>query len=99
MDPTTIKPEPKAQVQMGLVRLRTIKRGAESLNLYCRCAGQTEWRLVGRAARATFDDTTPLAHANVPEVREYMAAGVIDDTQVGLQSDITTVMYAGELAA
>jgi len=31
----------------------------------------------------------------VPEVREYMARGILDDVEIGLESDIVTATFAG----
>ena len=36
-----------------------------------------------------------LANPAVPEVREYMARGVVDDVEIGLDSDIIEVVFAG----
>jgi hypothetical protein len=40
-------------------------------------------------------DEAPLAVANTPEVREYMALGIIDDEEIGQPSEIKEVVYAG----
>ncbi len=40
-------------------------------------------------------DTAPLAVANVPEVREYMGRGVINDVEIGLDSDIASLTFGG----
>jgi hypothetical protein len=99
VDPGTIKPTITAAVNMGHVSLRIRRPGAESVVLFCRCLGQTEWRSLGRVTRASYIDPRPLAQPGVPEVREYMAQGYIGDEQVGLPSDSKTVVFAGSLAA
>jgi hypothetical protein len=40
-------------------------------------------------------DESPLAVAGVPEVREYVAHGVVDDEEVGEASEIKEVVFAG----
>ena len=40
-------------------------------------------------------DETPLAVAHTPEVREYMAIGVVNDEEIGEMSEIKEVVYAG----
>ena len=40
-------------------------------------------------------DEPPIAVANTPEVREYMAIGVVKDEEIGQPSEIKEVVYAG----
>ncbi len=40
-------------------------------------------------------DGRPLAQPNVAEVREYMLHGVVDDYEVGLDSDVQSVTWGG----
>jgi hypothetical protein len=61
-----------------------------------RLVGAAQWILVGsHRKKFPFDDQTPLKQAGVPEVREYMGRGVINDQEVGQQSDIVQVTFAG----
>lgn len=97
--PSAIKPTISATVQMGLIRIRVQRNGAETAEVFTRLAGQAHWTGLGRITRATYDDLRPLAQAGVPEIREYMAIGYIGDQQVGQPSDLKVVVYAGSLAA
>ncbi|MEO7299546.1 MAG: hypothetical protein ABI042_13335 [Verrucomicrobiota bacterium] len=40
-------------------------------------------------------DTAAVALAIAPEVREYMARGVIDDAEIDLDSDIASITFGG----
>lgn len=99
IDPALIKPRVTATVNMGFVRLRVQRGGADNVAVFCRRVGETEWRLLGRATRSVFDDTVPLHTPGVPEIREYMVQGYIGDTQVGQPSDPKIVVFAGAIAA
>lgn len=95
-DPDSYKPELDAEAHAGYVRIRGRKTGADSIDIYTRLKGQSEWRLlVSRRGRFPFDDDTPLAVAGVPEVREYRGIGVLADAQIGQPSDIVSVVYGG----
>ena len=99
VNPATIKPVIRLSVQGTCVRVRIQRKGAESANVYVRLLGQTQWTLLERSNRATYDDMRPLAQPGVAEIREYMVMGVIGNAEVGLPSDAKTVVFAGELAA
>ena len=99
IDPATVKPSLTVMVQPGGVRARIKRNGAESVNLYMRRTGQPNWNLVCRVERSTCEDTTPLANPALPEVREYRVVAVINDIEVGIQSDPKQVIFAGSLAA
>ena len=45
--------------------------------------GQTAWTFLARDANGNL------------EIREYMAFGVVNDKQIGLQSDIVSVTFGG----
>jgi hypothetical protein len=95
-DPNTYQPEIAAEAFPGHVRITGRKRMADSLNIYERLKGQTQWRLVAtKRTRFPFDDDAPLAQAGVAETREYMAMGVIGDEEIGQPSDIVSVLYGG----
>jgi len=94
-DPITYKPELTVTVLPGQVRLGFEKRGADGVVIYSRMRGTLPWRKVGTDTSSPYFDTTPLAVPNVPEVREYMARGILDDVEIGLESDIVTATFAG----
>ncbi len=93
--PNTIKPVIKVEPMRGHVRITGTKNYAERVNIYLR-RNNAAWLLVA-PARKTFpyDDQTPLLVPGAPEDREYMARGIIGDTEVGQDSDIVTCPFAG----
>jgi hypothetical protein len=69
------------------------KLAADSLNLYVRVKGQSNFRiLAGKRVRFPMDDDTPSADGK-PEEREYQAIAVIGDKEVGQPSDIVSVAW------
>ncbi len=95
-DEATFQPQIKVTVFPGHVRMMGKKLGVDALNLYCRLQGQTAWRLIaGKRSTFPYDDDAPLSVSGTPEVREYMAMGVIGDDEIGLPSDIASVTYSG----
>lgn len=57
--------------------------------------GQTAWTLLGMDTSSPYIDGRPLAVPTAPEVREYMLRGVISDAEVGLDSDVLSIIWAG----
>jgi hypothetical protein len=54
------------------------------------------WKLIAiRKRRFPYYDETPLTHVGTPEVREYMAIGVIADEEIGQPSETKEVVFAG----
>ena len=77
------------------VQVKFSKKGAEGINLYSRLQGETNWNKLSFFAHSPCIDARPLTVANQAENREYMCIGVIKDKEIGLQSDIVSVAYAG----
>lgn len=95
-DPGDITPRLKAVAEAGAVRLNGSKDYAETVNIYMRLAGTTAWTLIGaKRKKFPFEDQTPLKTPGTPEVREYLARGVIGDDEVGRPSGIISCTFAG----
>jgi hypothetical protein len=94
-DPETYKPVLTVTVDAGKIRIDFKKNGADGLAVFCRLRGTAAWRRIGMDTSAPYFDTAPLATPNVPEVREYMARGMVDDEEIGLDSDIVSIAYGG----
>lgn len=93
-DPNTFKPVLSAVSASGRVTLTGRKLGADGLNLYSRRKGETTWKLIAaKRARFPFDDTAPPATPGQPEEREYRAAGVLGDDEIGEPSDIVSAIF------
>ena len=75
--------------------IRFEKRGVDGMRVYCRRKGQTTWTFLALDTSSPYIDGNPLFQAGVPEVREYMLRGVIDDVEIGLDSDIQSITWAG----
>jgi hypothetical protein len=94
-DPKTFKTTLTAATYPGRVEIGFVKGGTEGVNVYTRLKGQTSWLKLSFDAHPPYVDNRPLAVANAPEHREYMAIGVIDDAEIGQSSDIIEVVYGG----
>ena len=84
-----------AEAFTGYVRLKFQKGGVGSVNFYSRKQGESEWKFLSRDTNSPYDDHHPLTTAGVPEVREYLAYGVVNDVQIGQPSDIASVTFGG----
>lgn len=62
----------------------------QGVNVYMRRQGETVWRKLAFDSQSPYVDTTPLAVAGTPEVREYRVRGVIADDEIGQFSDGAT---------
>ena len=94
-NPETYQAHITAQTFSGFVRFKFKKQGADGIILYVRIKGTMGWKFVSRDTNSPYDDHTPLAVAGVSEVREYQAFGILGDDQIGVPSDIVTVVFAG----
>ena len=92
----TARPNINLTAMNGRVKVEGNKPGFEAYNLYCRIKGQVAWKPKAiRKRKFPYYDEDPLAVPNTPEVREYMAMGVINDEEIGVPSEIKEVVYAG----
>lgn len=94
-DPATFKPKLDPSVIGTQVKVKFTKGECDSVEIYGRLRGQTGWTRLGLDSASPYFDTRPLANPPVPETREYMGIGVIDDIQVGVPSDIVSVAFTG----
>ena len=94
-DPTTYKAEFTATPASGGVRLDFTKKGADRVAFYSRLRGTVPWHSLGTHTDSPHLDVTPLAQAGVPEAREYMARGMVHDAEIGQDSDVANVTFAG----
>ncbi|MCB1091588.1 MAG: hypothetical protein KDL87_08655 [Verrucomicrobiae bacterium] len=90
-DPNTYKPVLKVSVVGGQIRVDFVKSDCDGVAIYCRLRGTPGWTRLGTDTYSPYYDTNPLANPAVPEVREYMGRGVIDDIEIGLDSDIVSL--------
>ena len=90
------RPKLRIEVQRGQIKIAGQKPGFDAVNIYSRKKGEVEWKLIcTRLLKFPFYDERPLAVPGTPEVREYMAVGVVDNEETGQPSEIKEVVYAG----
>lgn len=95
-DPATGRPTIEVEAQRGRVAITGKKPGYEAVNIYSRKKGADTWKLTAiRKRKFPYFDETPLATPGTPEVREYIAIGVIDDEEIGQPSETKEVVFAG----
>lgn len=94
-DPGTYKCEFTVKVEAGKVRIEFRKKGVDAVAVYARLRGAGAWVKIGTDSSSPYFDTRALAQPGVPEVREYMLRGIIDDEEVGLDSDVVSVTFPG----
>ena len=80
----------------GEIRIDWKKMGAQGVHIYTRLSGQTVWVLIGRDTNSPYIDGRPLANPAIPETREYMLRGMIDDEEIGVDSDVQSVTWNGQ---
>ncbi len=95
VDPQTFKSEISLSLGHGFVAVKFTKKGVEGVNVYCRLKGEANWTLLSLAMHSPYNDNRPLANPAVPENREYMIIGVLNDMEIGVPSDIASITFAG----
>ena len=93
--PSDYKPTLKVASFTGYVTVKFVKKGVEGVNLFSRKKGEATWQKLGFFAHSPCKDLRPLAVEGQAESREYMCIGVKKDQEVGLQSNIVSVAFAG----
>jgi hypothetical protein len=94
-NPTTFKPNLKVAVEPGQNKLTFNVAGCRGLNVYYRQRGTLPWIFIGFDSSAPYYDSTPLTVPTVAEVREYKVRGVLNDVEIGLESDIVSAPFTG----
>lgn len=94
-DPATFKAHISAEIFGGFVRIKFKKSKTEGVNIYHRRKGNANWIFLARDTKSPYDDHIQLETPSQPEHWEYMAYGILDDSQIGLPSDIVEVIFGG----
>ena len=95
IDTHTYKPTITAKAFPKYIEVGFVKKGIDAVDIYKRIKGEVEWKFLARDTHSPHHDNTDLAKAGTPEVREYMAIGLIGDEEIGLESDVVTAIYDG----
>jgi hypothetical protein len=90
-----LKPAIKPVAERSHVRIAFKKRGMASISIYSRMNGAGNWVWLGYSVISPFIDSRPVAEGKAAEVREYMAVCIHHMEEVGLQSGIEEVVFAG----
>jgi len=92
---TEYKPTFKVRIVAGEIRLDWLKHKADGVAVYSRLAGTLVWIKLATDNNSPYIDGRPLANPAVPETREYMLRGLVKDEEIGLDSDILSITWAG----
>jgi hypothetical protein len=95
-DAGNAKPKLKLKLVPQGVRVDFTKEKVfDAVNVYSRNKGTTQWIKLAMDTSSPYIDTRELTNEAVPETREYMDIGVINDEEVGQPSDIVSMVYGG----
>lgn len=94
-DPDTYKPVFTVRIKGGRITLSFKKRDVDGLAIYTRLGGTTAWTKLDVRTLSPYIDGRPLAVPGVPEIREYLARGILKDREIGLESDIVSTVFGG----
>ena len=95
IDPGTYKPVISVEMKGGFITMDFKKKGVDALAIYGRLRGTLGWTKLGVDTSSPYIDGRPLATPGVAEIREYMARGMMDDEEIGLESDIVSIVFGG----
>ena len=94
--PAHSRPTNDAEAQRGRIKISGKKPGFDSVSIYSQKKGDVQWKIIAvRKRKFPYYDESPLTVPNTPEVREYMAIGVVKDEEIGETSEIKEAVYAG----
>ncbi len=91
-NPATYKPQAKAEVSGGMVRIKFQKKGISGVNVYRRRKGEVEWQFRARDNNSPYEERIVLENPAVPEHWEYRLIGVVKDVEIGMPSDVIEVI-------
>lgn len=94
-DPATFKTVLKVTVEGGVIKIAFTKGETDGVVIYTRLRGTMGWTKLALDTDSPYYDSRPLATPGAAEVREYMGRGVVDDVEIGVDSDIVSVAFGG----
>jgi hypothetical protein len=95
-DPDTFKAEIKGvKITNEGVKLSFVKGETEGVNIYSRIGTAGPFMKLAFDGSSPYVDTRPLSLPGTPETREYMAKPVLHDAEIGLPSDVVSVVVGG----
>ena len=95
IDPESSQPVIIATTLGLRVRIEGTKPGFEAVNVYMRRKGEVTWvQIAVRKRRYPIYDEIPPLNLDIPEIREYLCRGVVDDEEIGLPSPVVEAVVA-----
>ena len=82
----------KAEVSGGVVEIKWDKQGMEAIAAYCKRGSEVSFSFFEKDVESPLKNDRPKLDPSAPEERQYYAYYVEDDEDVGMQSDIITVI-------
>lgn len=89
-DLETIKPTLKSKLVGGNIVISFNKQKMDGVKIFSKRTGETEFTFLAVDTASPYEDNRPKLNAGTPEERQYYAYYLLDDEQVGQQSDILT---------
>jgi hypothetical protein len=94
-DPAAFKSVLKVSIVGGQIRLDFTRSGVGAVVVYARLRGTPDWSRLGQDSSSPYYDTRPLTVPGVAEMREYMVRGLLDDEEIGQDSNIVSILFGG----
>jgi hypothetical protein len=94
-DPLTFKPILTLELHPGFVRVKFTKGRSEGVNIYSRLKGEATWTFLARDTHSPYDDHRAAIQTDKADFREYCAFALMDDHEIGVQSDIVSITFGG----
>ena len=73
------------------IKIDLLKDETDGGNIYSRINGLGSFAFFAFSAHPPFIDTRPLSVPGTPEKREYMVKNVLNDHEIGLESDVVSI--------
>ena len=86
------KPELHAIVDGMQVIIKFKKNGADGINLYSKTGNEQDFKFLSIDTASPYTDSRAKADPSKPEKREYYAFYFEDDVEVGMRSDILSIV-------
>lgn len=96
VDTTTLRPDLKLTPYPGYVSVGFTKQGSQSIHIYSRLQGTTNWEKIAVVKTSPYMDVRPLKEVNKPEVREYAAICSNGNREIGQMSPMLSVVFGGD---
>jgi hypothetical protein len=87
-DKATVKPSLTATIEGGSVVLKFNKNKTSGVHIFCRRGAEKEFSFLAVDTASPYQDNRSNEVAGVTEKREYKAWHFLDDTIIGLESDV-----------